>query len=268
MSTDTATHGAPVVLHETRGQVMRITINRPDQRNAFNRQVVAGISEGIRAAMESGQHRAIVLTAAGDKAFCAGGDLGASADGAPFSVDPANPRNFFIDLYKLIEICELPIIARVNGHALAGGLGLMAACDIVIAADHALFGVPEAKVGIFPMMIMPVLLRTLPVKKLIEMCMTAEPINAAEAKAYGLINHVVPLAELDARTDAMVEKICANSPTAIKLGKHGFHAMRDMNIRQAWEFAELMLPTMARTQDAREGFAAFREKRRAEWPGA
>lgn len=257
-----------VVIRQTQGPVMRLTINRPDQRNAFNRAVVEGIAAGIHEAMGSGQHRAIVLTAAGEKAFCAGGDLGASADGAPFTVDPANPRNFLIDLFKLMETCELPIIARVNGHALAGGLGLMAACDLAVAADHALFGVPEAKIGIFPMMIMPTLLRTVPLKRLLEMCMTAEPVSAQEARDLGLVNHVVPMAELDARTDALVAKICANSPTAIKLGKHGFHAMRDMSLRQAWEFAELMLPAMAATRDAREGFAAFREKRKPDWPGA
>ncbi len=256
-----------VVLAETRGTTMVITINRPDQRNAFNAAVVAGIADAVRTAMHSGSHRAIVLTAAGEKAFCAGGDLGASADGAPFSVDAANPRNFLIELFKLMETCELPIIARVNGHALAGGLGILAACDLAVAADHALFGVPEAKVGIFPMMIMPMLLRTVPLKKLMEMCMTAEPISALEAKNLGLVNHVVTAAELDARTDALVAKVSAVSPTAIRLGKHGFHAMRDMSLRQAWEFAELMLPTMAATQDAREGFGAFREKRAAVWTG-
>jgi len=256
-----------VVMTETRGTSMVITINRPEQRNAFNRAVIEGISQGVREAMESGQHRAIVLTAAGEKAFCAGGDLGGAADGAPFSVNPSDPRNFLIDYFKLLETCELPVIARVNGHALAGGLGILAACDLAVAADHSLFGVPEAKIGIFPMMILPVLLRTVPLRKLMEMCMTAQPVSAHEAKELGLVNHVVPAGELDARVDALVAAVSAVSPTAIRMGKHGFHAMRDMGIRQAWEFAELMLPMMAATEDAKEGFSAFREKRAPKFTG-
>jgi len=255
------------LLIEARGPALWLTINRPALRNAFNEQVVGLIATGIRQAQSSPEIRAIVLTGAGDRAFCAGGDLSATATDAPFTVDPAHPRNFVIALFKLMEDCELPIIARVNGHALAGGLGLMCACDLVIAADHATFGVPEARVGLFPMMIMPYLLRIIPLRRLMHMCMTGHPVAAAEALSLGLINEAVPTAELDSRVHHLIDAIVHASPTAQRLGKHGLHAMRDMTIRQAWEFAELMLPMMASTQDAREGFAAFREKRAPIWTG-
>jgi enoyl-CoA hydratase/carnithine racemase len=139
---------------------------------------------------------------------------------------------------------------------------------LAIAADTAQFGVPEATIGLFPMMILPHMLRIIPLRRLMEMCLTGKPIDAAEATRIGLINAAVPQAELDDKLAALLASVIAASPTAQRLGKHGLHAMRDMSLRQAWEFAELMLPTMAATEDAKEGFAAFREKRKPIWPGA
>src|SRR6056297_2943901 len=166
-STDGATSqadasGAPLVLREVRGAALWITLNRPTQRNALNDEVAALIAEALRDAQADGSVRAIVLTGAGDKAFCAGGDLKAGSGDSPFEVDPAHPENPIIELFKTFEHTTKPTIARVNGHALAGGLGLMCACDIAIAADHATFGVPETGVGLFPMMILPYLLRAMP----------------------------------------------------------------------------------------------------------
>ncbi len=255
------------VLIELRDTVLWLTINRPAQRNAFNESVIAGLSDGILQAQQNRAIRAVVITATGDRAFCAGGDLGASATGAPFSVDPANPRNFVVNFFKLVESCDVPIIARVNGAALAGGLGLMCACDLAIAADTATFGVPEAKIGLFPMMILPYMLRIIPLRRLMEMCLTGRPLTADQALNLGLINEVAPPDQLDEKLNALLEAILNASPTAQRLGKHGLHAMRDMSIRQAWEFAELMLPMMATTKDAAEGFQAFRERRKPAWPG-
>lgn len=255
------------VLVERRGPTLWITINRPDRRNALNETVVTAIAGTIRQAMIENEARAIVLTGAGDKVFCAGGDLAPSADGAPFSVDPSRPRNFIVDLLQLIETCPIPIIARVNGHALAGGFGLVCACDMVVAVDTANFGTPESKIGLFPMMIMPHLMRVVPPRRLMEMCITGEPLSAAEALAAGIVNHLAAPAELDAKLDWLLDRVVTRSPTAIRLGKQGFQAMRDMALRDALEYAQLMLPMMAQTQDAREGFAAFREKRQPSWTG-
>ncbi len=257
---------APVLI-ERRDAVLWLTINRPERRNALNETVVTTIGAAIREAMVANEARAIVLTGAGDKVFCAGGDLAPSADGAPFSVDPARPRNFIVDLLQLIETCPIPIIARVNGHALAGGFGLVCACDMVVAVDTANFGTPESKIGLFPMMIMPHLMRVVPPRRLMEMCITGEPLTAQQALADGIVNHLAAPGELDEKLDWLLDRVVNRSPTAIRLGKQGFQAMRDMALRDALEYAQLMLPMMAQTQDAREGFAAFREKRQPAWTG-
>lgn len=255
------------VLVSKTGAVQRIEINRPERRNALNAQVVQGIMDGIRAAQADADIRVIVLTGSGDKAFCAGGDLAPAADGAPFTVDPAHPRNPVVELFKLMEQCDLPIIARVNGHALAGGFGLVCACDMAIASDTATFGVPESKIGLFPMMIMPYMLRVMPLRRFMELCMTGEPVSASRAEAWGIINEAVPADQLDARMDAITALLAQRSPSAIRLGKQGFHAMRDMAMVQALEYAQLMLPMMARTEDAKEGMRAFQEKRAPNFTG-
>ena len=256
-----------VVLHERRDRTMWITINRPERRNAINADVMAGIIAGIDAAEADSEIRVIVLTGAGDKAFCAGGDLAPAADGAPFTVDPSRPRNPVVDAFKRMERCDLPIVARVNGHALAGGFGLVCACDLAIGAEGAMFGTPESKIGLFPMMILPYLLRVLPPRRLMELCMTGEPIDARQALEIGVLNAVVPAAQLDDRIGALCALLASRSPSAIRLGKQGFHAMRDMSLMQSLEFAQLMLPMMASTEDAREGFRAFQDKRPPEWTG-
>jgi len=247
--------------------VLWITINRPERRNALNEAVATGIADGICLAMADRDCRAIVLTGSGDKAFCAGGDLTPGAEGAPFTVDPANPRNYIVDLLQLIGTCGVPLIARVNGPALAGGFGLVCACDLAVSADSATFGTPETKIGLFPMMILPHLMRVVPPRRLMEMCITGEPFSAHEALQHGLVNYVVPAPALDDKVAWLLAMVVARSPTAIRLGKQGFQAMRDMALREALEYAQLMLPMMARTEDCREGFQAMRDKRPPRFTG-
>ena len=267
MSPTSPAGSGPAVLTEQRGSALWIIINRPERRNAINAEVMRGIIAGIDAAESDPGNRVIILTGAGDKAFCAGGDLAPAANGAPFSVDPSRPQNPVVDAFKRMERCNLPILARVNGHALAGGFGLVCACDLAVAVEGALFGTPESRIGLFPMMIMPYMLRVLPARKFMELCMTGESIDAHEALRIGVLNEVVPVADFDARIAAWSDLLASRSPTAIRLGKQGFHAMRDMGMQQALEFAQLMLPMMAATEDAREGMRAFQEKRPAQWTG-
>ena len=255
------------VLVERRGAVQWITINRPARRNAINEAVIAAIGRGIAEAMGEPAVRAIVLTGAGDQAFCAGADLKPNVEGAAFDVDFSRPRHYVIDLFKLMEECTLPIVARVNGHALAGGLGLLCACDMAIAADDARFGTPESRIGMFPMMILTYMLRIIPRRKLLEMCVTAEQFDAQAALDMGLLNYVVPRAELDAKVAWLLERIVDKSPTGVRLGKQALHAMQDMSLREAFEFAQVMVPVMASTGDAREGMKAFQEKRKPAWSG-
>ena len=250
---------------ERNGAVLSIIIDREERRNALNESVASEIIAALDEAEANRDIRAVVLTGAGERAFCAGGDLQPAADGTPFTIDPANPKHYVAGLLTRMERCSLPIIGRINGHALAGGFGLLCACDLVVARDDALLGVSEVKVGLFPMMILPFLLRNLPNRLLMELCLTGEPITGAEARAAGIINYAVPAAELDAKVNWLLDRVTGKSPTGIRLGKQGLRNIREMSMANALEYAQFMLVNMARTADAKEGFAAFNEKRAANW---
>ncbi len=255
------------VLVERRGAVQWITITRPERRNAINDEVIGAIDAGIAQAMADEACRAIVLTGAGDQAFCAGADLQKNVQGGAFAVDYSRPRHYIVDLFKRIQECKLPVIARVNGHVMAGGFGIVCACDMAIGADDIRVGTPESKIGVTPMMILPYMLRVLPPRKLQELCVTGEQFSAADGLAMGLFNYVAPRAELDAKLEWLLKRITDKSPTAVRLGKQAFNASRDMGLREALEFAQAMVPVMSSTEDAREGMAAFQEKRSPVWTG-
>ena len=254
-----------VVLSEKRGAVHWITFNREERRNAMNDAVVFGIMDGLTAASADPEARAVVLTGAGDRAFCAGADL--SAGSGSFKYDYSQVGIPFVRLMKQSRDLTLPLIARVNGHAMAGGMGMLGMCDMAIAADNARFGMPEVKIGVFPMQIMAVLQRLIPNRKLYEMALTGEPITAAEALEIGLVNYVVPLAELDARVDWLLNRLLDKSPTAIRRGKYAMRQTESMNFDNAAVFMEAQIGTLALTEDAAEGRQAFIEKRAPNWPG-
>lgn len=255
------------VLFERREAVLWITINREERRNALNEQVVRTIDQAVAAANVDPELRAIVLTGAGDKAFCAGADLAKSVEGSAFSVDFSRPQHYLADLLKRLRECNLPVVARVNGHAMAGGFGLLCACDMAVSADDIRIGTTESKVGVTPMMILPYMMRVLPARKLQEMCITGEQFTAQDAHDWGLLNYLVPRSELDAKVTWLLSRITDKSPTAIRLGKQAFHAMRDMGLRESLEYAQAMVPVMSSTRDAKEGMAAFQEKRSPQWTG-
>jgi len=257
--------GQSPVRVERRGAVQWLVIDREARRNALNEDVVSQLAAGIVSAQEQPDCRAIVITGAGDKAFCAGADLQQSGTGSPFDVDYSRPRHYMVGLLRTMQACGLPIIARVNGHALAGGFGLLCACDMAVAADDALFGTPESKIGLTPMMILPGMLRVLSPRALMEMCITAEPIDAGRALELGVVNYTVPRAELDSKLDWLLDRTVTRSPAALRLGKQAFNAMRDMTMEQALEYAQAMVPVMASTADAREGLQAFQQKRQHVW---
>lgn len=252
---------------ERRGAALWITIDREARRNSLNGDVANAMADGIRQAQRDREVRAVVITGAGDKVFCAGGDVKPDAHGNPFHYEPSQPRNPVVDLFKEMEQCDVPIVARINGHAFGGGFGLVCACDMAIASAEARLGTPEAKIGLFPMMILPYMMRVIPRRVLYEMCVTGEPLSATEAKALGIVNHVAAPGELDAKLDWFLDRFTGNSPTAIRLGKHAFHTIQDMTLPQSLDFAQSFLGHMARTEDVREGFAAFNERRKPEWPG-
>ncbi len=252
------------VLHEVKGPTFWMTINRPDKRNAINDEVVQGLREGLRLAHANPEMRAVVLTGAGDKSFCAGGDL---QPGKGFAFDFAQPNLAYADLLRAAQNATLPLIARINGTCMAGGMGLACMTDFAIAADHALFGLPEVKVGVFPMQVMSLLKDLVSPRTVREWAITGEPFSAQEAKLAGLVNHVVPSAELDAKTQWLIERIVDKSPTAIRRGKYAMRAIEAMSFDQAIAYTESQIALLAMTEDAREGLASFNEKRKPLWTG-
>ncbi len=253
------------LLIEKRGAAMWLTINREERRNAMSPAVLAGIRAGIAQAHADSNVRVIVLTGVGSKAFCAGADL-AKGSGS-FQYDPSMPHLDYADLLRYVWTTTLPMVARVNGHCMAGGMGLLAMCDMAVAADHASFGLPEVKIGVFPAQVLSVLQHLIGARHLAELCITGEPVDALRAERIGLINYVVPAADLDVKTTWLIERIANKSPTAIRRGKAMMRAAADMSFEQAISFLETQIMTLALTEDAREGRAAFVEKRAPNWPG-
>jgi enoyl-CoA hydratase/carnithine racemase len=251
------------VLVEKSGAQCRITLNRPDKRNAINEALIAGVSDGLKAAAADPQVRVVVLTGAGDKAFCAGGDLSPSG----FNLDFSQPRTAYGDLLRLSQRFPLPIVAAVNGHCVAGGMGLLALADIAVAVDSAKFGLPEVKLGLFPMQVLSLLGRLAPPRLVREWALTGEMFGAEAARAAGLVNHVVPAAEFQAKVDSLAAALAARSPTAIRRGKYALRALDGMSFEQAIAFAEGQLGLLTLTGDAKEGLASFNEKRDPRFAG-
>lgn len=253
------------VLIERRGNVQWITLNRPDRRNALNDEVVDRIAEGVRDASSDPACRAIVLTGAGNEAFCAGGDL--KPDSRAFVQDWSKPSTHAADMLRIVRASTLPMVARINGHCLAGGMLLLGMCDLAVAVDTARFGLPEVKVGLFPMQVLAVLQNVVPARKFAEWCLTGELFDAGEAKESGLLNYVVPPDRLDAQTEWLLQRLIDKSPTAQRRGKYAMRAVADMTAEQSIAYLETQIATLALTEDAREGRAAFAEKRMPVWPG-
>jgi enoyl-CoA hydratase/carnithine racemase len=260
VNTDAASE---VVLTSQRGRVLWISINREPKRNALNPEVIAGIHQAVRSAGANPQLRAIVLTAVGRRAFCAGADL--SLKSRVFADELTEPTTDFGRLARSFRELGLPTIARVNGDCVAGGMGLMALCDLAVVADHARFGLPEAKVGVFPMQVLVYLRRMLHPRHVNELCLTGQLIDAARALTIGIANHVVPYDRLDATVEQLVAHLCGMSPSALKRGKAAIAAMEAMSHAEALAFAEAQIAITSLTEDAREGLAAFNEKRKPRW---
>ncbi len=254
-----------VVIIEKRDQALWITINRPDKRNAINAGVVEGITRGWKQAHDDAEVRVIVLTGAGDKAFCAGADL--QSTGAAFSFDFSKPNVDYADLLRLAQNATKPSIARVNGTCMAGGMGLLCMTDMAVGADNVQFGLPEVKVGVFPMQVMSLLQDIAPRRLIAEWSLTGEPFDAATAREAGLLNYVVPAAELDAKVEWLAKRLTDKSPTAIRRGKYAMRAIASMSFDESIAYTESQIALLAMTEDAKEGLKAFAEKRKPVWPG-
>jgi len=247
---------------ERRGGVLRLTLQREERRNALSPGLLAGLAEAIAGAQADRALRAIVLTGAGSKAFCAGADL---QSGESFAFDFSEPTGAFARLLRLSRASHVPLIARVNGDCMAGGMGLLAMCDLAVAAPHAVFGLPEVKVGLFPAQVLSVLQNLVPRRQLTEWCLTGETLTSEQALAHGLVNHVD--ADLDGRVDWLLARLLDKSPSAIRRGLYTMKEVEGLPFEASMAFTESQIALFAQTEDAKEGQAAFREKRKPQWPG-
>ena len=248
------------------GHVATITLNRPDQRNPLSAGMLADLLAAFRWAREEDAARVVVLTGAGDRAFCAGADLGSFDADVPELVRH-HGRHAFVDLFLLMQDLGKPIVGRINGHALAGGLGLACCCDLLVAVDTATFGTPEINVGVWPMMIQAVLARNIPRKTLLEMIMLGDRWTAEQMRAIGLIGRVVPAGELDSATAGLTAKLATKSPAVMRLGRDSFYRQQDMEMRSALEYLQAQLSLVTLSEDAREGVLAFFQKREPDFKG-
>lgn len=256
----------PHTLTEVRDRVLWITINRPEVSNSISEGVLEGISTAL---IDAGKRRdeilAVVLTGAGERAFCAGADL--KPDSTFLKFDYSDTHTRYAELFRQANRFELPLVARVNGHVMAGGVGLLSMCDMAIAADDVRIGLPEVKIGAFPMQVASVMQHLVTRRKFTELCLTGEPASAAEAFEFGLLNYVVPRAQLDEKVNWLLSRLVDKSPAAIRRGKNALRAIADMGFEQSLSFTEHQLSTVVLMDDAVEGRASFNEKRKPKWTG-
>jgi enoyl-CoA hydratase/carnithine racemase len=258
---------ADELLYEQADGVARLTINRPDRRNAISWGVISGMRAALAGAKGDPAVRVVVLTGAGEKAFCAGADLGGMADGDDGFLALHEGRGEMARLFDDLWQLGKPTIARVRGYALAGGFGLALACDFVVAAEDAVFGTPEVDVGLWPYMITVPLVRSMAPKKALELMLTGRRVRAEEADRLGFVTSVVPVEGLDGAVDELATALAAKPPSVVKLGRDSFYATWDLAAAEALRYLHPMLTITTMTDDAREGIAAFAEKRPPRWSG-
>jgi enoyl-CoA hydratase len=257
---------ADELLYEVRDGVATVTLNRPDQRNALNGELLSALVEAVKWARDDDQVRCVVLTGAGDKVFCAGADLGGFAAEVSL-IEKHFASDLFLDFFRLMPRLGKPSLCAANGHVLAGGMGLALSCDLLIAKEGARFGTPEINVGAFPYMIMSIIYRQAPRKVVNEMMLLGEQISAEEAVTHGLANKVVPADQFEAAVNEWATKLAAKSPVLMRLGHDAMYRQQDMAFDDALEFLRSQLSLTFSTEDIQEGVKAFFEKREPDWKG-
>lgn len=250
------------LLYKVEDGIGYFLINNERQKNAITFETIGLFHEYLDQAEKDEGVRVIQITGAGDKSFCVGAQLSGAttSEGKDIFADYAGLLNKLATFPK-------PTVARINGYCLAGGMGFMLACDVVIASNDSKFGTPEVNVGLWPMMIGALIFRNVPQKKAMEMILLGDQVTAQEALAMGLITRVVPAANLDEEVAKVLKSLGAKSPIGIKIGKQAFYETADLPLKEALVYLSEKLKEVVKTEDAREGIMAFMEKRQPNFMG-
>jgi enoyl-CoA hydratase len=254
------------VLYDVRDAVAVVTLNRPEQRNAIGPQLLRELMTAFDDAKRDEGVRVVLLTGAGDKAFSAGADLAGFAADAT-EVQRHRERGLFVELFLGMERLGKPIVGCINGLALAGGFGLALSCDLLIAADTAMFGTPEIRVGLWPMMIMSIVVRNLGRKRAMQLFLTGERIDAQTALQWGIVNRVVPAGEVRENAMTLATTLTRWSPLVMQLGRNAFYDIDGLDVEAALRHLQSELSIVSLSEDFREGVAAFLQKREPEFKG-
>jgi enoyl-CoA hydratase/carnithine racemase len=240
-----------------------ITIERPERRNALSAEAIAAFMEALKAAEADDDVHVLCVTGGGDKVFCSGADLMSAFTGG----DVRGGMQAYADLLKRLHRFPKPSVARVAGHCLAGGLGLLLACDIALGRDDGRYWTPELDVGVFPMMIGALIFRNVPRKKAMEMIFTGRKYSAAEAADMGLISRAVPEETFEQEVADTLANIARKAPVALKMGREALATAEELALGPALDHLCDKLAALAQTEDAAEGMMAFMQKRKPEWKG-
>lgn len=252
------------VRYEQEGRKARLTIDREAQRNSISAEVLRELAEHLDRAGADPGVGCVLLTGAGERTFCAGADLGMVPQGEGILASNDARRAYGQLLLKLAR-CPKPSVAVVNGLALAGGVGLVLACDLAVMADDAALGLPEIDRGLFPFQVMGLLSRHVGRKRALELALTGQRIPAKQAEAWGLVNRAVPRAELWGAANALADALAAKSSAVMALGRRAFYAAEPLAPEPAMEHLAGQLSLNALMEDAAEGVTAFFEKREPVW---
>ncbi len=250
-----------------KGSVATIEIRRQEARNTLNSDVLIGILSCLERLSADKRVRILCITGQGERAFCAGADLKDTASLLRAGPSPASPQNLFADMLHALLRFPLPTVARVNGHTLGGGMGLLLACDLAVAADDVFFSTPEVRVGLFPYMVMPLLHGALGPRKAMDMALTGRRVLADEALQMGLIHRSVPRTQLDAQVQSLVEEVLKGGPMALAMGKAAVRQVMEDHLHQAIDSMAAHFSENIRSVEFREGVAAFMERREPAWRG-
>ncbi len=249
-----------MILYAVENSIASITLNRPEKRNALNDELIAEIKRGLNEASHDERVRAIVISGAG-KDFCSGADLSALQKIAQASVgDNAEDARSLLELFVLIRKIRVPVVAAVNGRALAGGCGLATACDLVLASETARFGYPEVKIGFVPAMVLAILRRNVSEKRAFELITRGEEISAAYAKDIGLVNQVFSDETFDADVSEYVKRFSEVSSTAVALTKTLLYQVDGLQFVEALETGADVNVIARMTEDCQAGIARFLKK--------